>query len=109
MGNPDRYDDKVQTLNCECGCGALSFELDFPDIDRVVICYYPWGGQTKGFWQRVKVAWDVLKNRPNSLYDLIVDRERLFSVACHMKMRGREHEREQIVEAIKNGEKLDDR
>ena len=84
-----------KTIMCKCGCGGVVFEL--MDEDDVSLVYYPWVGHGNlSFWSRVKMALKLMSGKRAHLFDVVVDREELFTVVTDVKMQGRKQYLERV-------------
>lgn len=81
------------------GDSMIAFDL----WDNMVEVSYYLDGEKKPFsiWKRLRIAFQIIFHRHRPLYQIFVDREELFTAVIKIKMRGREMEREKLMEEMK--------
>jgi hypothetical protein len=70
---------KEYLFTCDCGCGIIKYTLWHEDNDEMIfIEHYVSSFYTRQnflfgeLWQRIKLAWMMLRGKEFSLYDIVI-------------------------------------
>lgn len=94
----EEYCDEERTIHWFfCKCGSQDHVLEVTVDQNIELAFYSYGKCCRGFWQRLKMAWGILRNKTtyssaefilrkedrDEFYNLVKEKKQVKQYQCH--------------------------